>query len=51
MVIALYIAKQKSEHFLDAKITKKYHAYKGYANTYSVEMLNSFNLELQLNGN
>ena len=30
------------------KITKPEHAFKGYANTYNVEILNSFNPELQL---
>ena len=30
-----------------AKITKQYHTYKGYASTYSVEIFNSFNPELQ----
>ena len=31
------------------KITKQSHAFKGYANTYNVEILNSFNPVLQLN--
>ena len=30
------------------KITKREHAFKGYASTYNVEILNSFNPELQL---
>ena len=30
------------------KITKRGHAFKGYASTYNVEILNSFNPELQL---
>ena len=30
------------------KITKQEHAFKGYASTYNVEILNSFNPELQL---
>ena len=30
------------------KLTKQAHAFKGYANSLSVEILNSFNLELQL---
>ena len=30
------------------KITKQEHASKGYASTYNVEILNSFNPELQL---
>ena len=32
----------------NAKITKRSHAYKSYANTYSVEILNYFNPKLQL---
>ena len=52
ILIALYRLKQKKgENFLDeknAKITKRTHAYKGYASTYSVEILNSFNPELKL---
>ena len=41
---------QKSENFLNEKnkITKREHAFKGYASTYSVEILNSSNPELQL---
>ena len=31
----------------NAKITNQSHAYKGYSGTYIVEMLNSFNSELQ----
>ena len=30
------------------KITKRSHVFKGYTSTYSVEIFNSFNLELQL---
>ena len=30
------------------KITKQEHAFKGFASTYNVEILNSFNPELQL---
>ena len=30
------------------KITKSCHAYKGYADSYNAEILNSFNHELQL---
>ena len=30
------------------KITKREHAFKGYASTYHAEILNSFNPELQL---
>ena len=48
-LIALYIAKQKkSEKFLNAKITKRLHAFKSYASSYNVKILNSFNSELQL---
>ena len=32
----------------DVKITKREHAFKGYASTYNVEILNSFNPELEL---
>ena len=42
---------ETSEKCLDeknAKITKRSHDYKGYASTYSVEILNSLNPELQL---
>ena len=31
----------------NVKITKQEHAFKGYTNNYTVEILNSFNLELQ----
>ena len=42
---------QKSENFLNEKtekITKRAHAFKGYASSYNVEVLNSFDPELQL---
>ena len=42
---------QKSDHFLNEKsikIKKGEHAFKEYASTYNVEILNSFNPELQL---
>ena len=42
---------QKSGNFLNKKnikITKREHDFKGYANTYNVEILNSFNPELNL---
>ena len=42
---------QKSEHFLNeknVKITKLEYAFKGFASSYNVEILNSFHLELQL---
>ena len=32
----------------NVKITKQEHAFKGYASVYNVEVLNSFNIELQL---
>ena len=32
----------------NVKIAKQSHAYKGYVSTYNVDMLSSFNLELQL---
>ena len=41
---------KKRSHILDQKnmkITKREQAFKGYAETYNVEILNSFNLELQ----
>ena len=34
-----------------AKITKRSHTYKGYSSTYNVEIVNSFNSELQLKDN
>ena len=42
---------QKSQKCLNkkiVKITKRTYAFKGYASTYNVEILNSFNPELQL---
>ena len=47
----LYSETTKSEKKLkeiNAKITERSHAYKGYASTYSVKILNSFNPELYL---
>ena len=32
----------------NVEITKRAHAFKGYANSYNVEVLNPFNPELQL---
>ena len=43
--------KKKIEHFFNekiVKITKRSRAFKGYASSYNVEILNSFNPELQL---
>ena len=43
--------KKKSENILNKKkkkITKREHAFKGYASTYNVDILNSFNPELQI---
>ena len=48
--ISLYSDTKKSETFSNkksVKITKPAHAFKGYASTYNVEILNSFNVELQ----
>ena len=42
---------KKSENFLNQKnanTAKRAHAFKGFANSYNVKILNSFNLELQL---
>ena len=44
---------QKSKNVLKEKkrkITKRTHAFKGYASSYNVEVLNSLNPELQLKG-
>ena len=51
ILIVLYIVIQKSDHFLNEKsikIKKGEHAFKEYASTYNVQILNSFNPELQL---
>ena len=48
---SLYSDTKKSEKLLNektVKITKGVHAFKGYASTYSVKILNYFNPELQL---
>ena len=48
---SLYSDTEESENSLDKKnikITKREHSFKGYASTYNVEVLNSFNPELQL---
>ena len=45
------VKKQKLRKFWTkkkTKITKQSHPYKGYASSYSVEILDSFNHELQL---
>ena len=42
---------QNLKEFLDiknVKITKRFHAYKGYGSTCKVEILNSFNVELEV---
>ena len=42
---------QKSENFLSQKtvnITKREHEFKDFASTYDVEILNSFNAEVQI---
>ena len=46
-----FIVTQKSAKFLsekNVKLTKRAYAFKGYASSYSVEMLHSFNFELQI---
>ena len=52
ILIAPYIVKQKKVKIFhvqkNAKIIKQSHGYKGYASVCSVEILNSFNPELQL---
>ena len=48
---SLYSDTKKMKNFLNeknAKITKRAHAFKAYASSYSAKILNSFNLELQL---
>ena len=45
----LYSDTKKSQNFLNKKsikITKQQHAFKGYASTYIVKILNCFNPEL-----
>ena len=52
--MALYIVIQKSKTFLyekNGRITKPEHAFKNFASTGNVEILNSFHLELQLKDN
>ena len=42
---------QKSDNFLNEKIVKiekREHAFKGFASTYNVDILDPFNLDLQL---
>ena len=54
---SLHSKTKKSEHFLNekhAKIPKQAYAFKGYASSYNVEILNSFkpdsfNLQLKIN--
>ena len=51
ILIAVYIVKQQNENIFwtkkkYAKIAKRSHAHKGYASSYNVDILNSFNLEL-----
>ena len=51
VLIVLIVIQKKWNFFIrkkNVKITKRKHAFKGYATTYSVEILNSFNPELQL---
>ena len=50
ILIFLYLVKKVSEIFDEkkkAKIIKRFHAYKSFASTYSLEIFNSFNHELQ----
>ena len=55
VLIALYIVIQKSgkksQNKKNIKITKRAHAFKGYVSYYNVEILNTFNPELQLKNN
>ena len=47
---SLYIDK-KTENFLNkknVKVAKREHAFKGFASTYNIKILNSFNLEFNL---
>ena len=56
IVVAFYILQQQKKKFFfdqkksvkNAKITKWLNAYKGYANTYNIDILNSFNTKQQL---
>ena len=48
---SLYSETKKFENFLsqkNVKIAKRAHAFKGYASTYNVKILNSINTELHL---
>ena len=48
---SLYSDAKKSKNFLNGvnvQIKKRVHAFKGFASSYNVEVLNSFNPELQL---
>ena len=51
-LIALYIVKKKNWKFFElkknAKMTRRFYGYKGSANTYNVEILNSIILNMQL---
>ena len=50
---SLYIDTKKIENVLNEKnikITKQAHVFKGYASSYNIEILNSFNPELHLKG-
>ena len=47
-MIVLYIVIQKKKKRKRKKITKRAHAFKRFASFYDVEILNSFNSELQL---
>ena len=48
---SLYIDTKKGENVLNKKnikITKRAHAFKGYVSSYNIQILNSFNPEIQL---
>ena len=49
----MYSDRKKSKYFdeKNVKITKRAHAFKGFASSYNIENLNSFNPELQLKDN
>ena len=49
----MYSDRKKSKYFdeKNVKITKRAHAFKGFASSYNIENLNCFNPELQLKDN
>ena len=51
VIRAFYVVRQRKWKFFEqknVKITKQAHAYKGYASSYNVEILNYFNPELKV---